>query len=311
MRVSSNSFSNQFLDQVRNLTTRQNRLQMQAATGQRIRTAEDDPAAMQRVLDLQAEGTGIGQFKKNISTLMEKATASYGVMRGLKKISDRVGELATLADGTKSPDELKIFATEVGQLIQQAAHLVNGKHNGEYLFGGTRTDQPPFATTTDAGGNVTGVAYQGNTDVSDVEISEGSFISVQLPGANNSGVGAQGLVADSRTGADFFAHLIQFRDHLQAGDTASVTATDRLALSKDEDNLLLQIGTSGAMQSRLEADQSTVTARGDSVRSLISNEADADIAQTLVELNQTQTAYQAALQSGASMMQLSLLNYIN
>lgn len=311
MRVSANSFSNQFLDQVRTLSSRQNRLQTQAATGQRIRTADDDPAAMQRVLDLKTEGAGIAQFQRNISSLLNEATASYSALRGLKTISDRVGELATLADGTRSPDELKIYATEVGQLVEQAAQLVNRKHNGDYLFGGTRTDQPPFVTTKDANGLVTSVAYQGNTDAPDVEIAEGSFLSVQLPGANTSGAGARGLVADSRTGADFFAHMIQLRDHLLAGDTASIATTDRAALGQDEDNLLLQIGTSGAVQSRLEAAQSIATSRSDSVNALVSKEAEADLAQTLVQLNQTQTAYQAALQSGASVMQLSLMNYLN
>jgi flagellar hook-associated protein 3 FlgL len=310
MRVATNSFTSQFLDQVRTLSVRQNRLQTQAATGQRIQTAEDDPAAMKRVLDLQAEGAGIKQFQKNIAALTDKAAASYDIMRGLKTISDRMSELATLADGTRSPDELKIYGTEVGQLIEQAGQLVNGKHNGDYLFGGTKTDQPPFVVTKDANGKVTSVAYQGNTDTPDVEVAEGSFVSVQVPGANSSGAGDRGLVADRRTGADLFAHMIAFQTHLNAGDTASIAATDRPALSKDEDNLILQIGTNAAMQSRLEAAQSIATSRSYSVDSLVSKEASADLAQTLVQLNQTQTAYQAALQSGASIMQLSLLNYL-
>src|SRR3954470_8712525 len=117
MRVAFNSFSSQFLDQVRTLAGQQNDLQTQAATGQRIQSADDDPAAMQRVLDLQAEGSGIKQFKKNIAAFTDKASAAYGTMRSLKTISDRMTELATLADGTRSPDELKIYGTEVGQLI--------------------------------------------------------------------------------------------------------------------------------------------------------------------------------------------------
>lgn len=311
MRVASNSFSGQFLDQIRTLTARQNRLQAQAATGQRIQTADDDPAAMQRVLDLQAEGSGIKQFQKNIASLTDKATASYDTMRSLKTISDRMNELATLADGTRSPGELKIYGTEVGQLIEQAAQLVNSKHNGDFLFGGTKTDQPPFVVTKDSNGTVTSVAYQGNTDIPNVEVAEGSFASVLVPGANSSGSGDRGLVADSRTGADLFAHMIAFQTHLNAGDTASIASTDRAALGKDEDNLIFQIGTNAAMQSRLEAAQSISTARGYSVDSLVSKEANADLAQTLVQLNQTQTAYQAALQSGASIMQISLLNYLH
>jgi flagellar hook-associated protein 3 FlgL len=311
MRVATNSFSNEFLGQVRTLTARQNRLQAQAASGQRIQSADDDPAAMQRVLDLQAEGSGLKQFQNNIASLTGKASASYDVMRGLKTISDRMTELATLADGTRSPDELKIYGTEVGQLIEQAAQLANGKYNGDYLFGGTRTDQPPFVVTKDTEGKVTGVAYQGNTDIPNVEIAEGAFVSVQVPGANGSGAGDRGLVADSRTGADLFAHMIAFQTHLNAGDTASIAATDRAALGKDEDHLVLQIGTNAAMQARLEAAQSIASSRSSSVDGLISKEASADLAQTLVKLNQTQTAYQAALQSGASIMQLSLMNYLH
>lgn len=309
MRVAFNSFSRQFLDQVGTLAGRQSRLQTQAASGQRIQSAEEDPAAMQRVLDLQAEGSGLRQFQKNIASLSGQASVSYDIMRGLKTISDRVNELATLAGGPRSPDELKIYGTEVGELIEQAAQLINGKYNGDYLFGGTRTDQPPFVVTKDGDDQITAVTYQGNTDNPDVEVAEGAFVSVQVPGANLSGTGDRGLVADSRTGADFFAHMIQFRDHLNAGDAASV-ATDRAALSQDEDHLILQIGTNAAMQSRLEAAQSIATSRAYSVENLVSKEASADLADTLVQLNQTQTAYQAALQSGASIMQLSLLNYL-
>lgn len=310
MRIASNSFGHQFLDQLQTLNGRQSRLQAQAATGQRIQTADDDPTAMKRVLDLQGQASALGQYQKNVATLTSKAAAGFDLMRGLKKISDRVGELATLADGTRSPDELKIFGTEVGQLLEQAAQLVNGRHNEEYLLGGTRSDQPPFVITRNADGGITGVAYQGNQETPEVDVGAGTALTVQIPGANATGAGSRGLLADSRTGADFFAHLIEFQKHLNAGDSASVIRIDRPNLRRDEDNLLLQIGTNAAIQTRLEAAGSLARSRGDSVEQTISGEVNADLAETLVALNRTQTAYQAALQSGATIMQLSLLNYI-
>jgi len=48
-----------------------------------------------------------------------------------------------------------------------------------------------------------------------------------------------------------------------------------------------------------------------SLTSLISNHTDADLSQTLVDLNATQNAYKAALQSGATLMQQSLLDYLH
>ena len=46
------------------------------------------------------------------------------------------------------------------------------------------------------------------------------------------------------------------------------------------------------------------------VENRISMEVDADITETIVKLNQSRTAYQAALQTGVDLFSLSLLQYI-
>ena len=310
MRVTANTFPNTLVDQLNDLAVRQNRLQNQAATGQRIQNPEDDPAAMSRVLDLQAEGRAVGQYRRNIANLREQAQSNYQVLRGLKQISDRAGELAILADGTKSPEDLRNYATEVTELIKHAAQLANTKFRGDYLLGGTRNDQPPFVSTLNASSQVTAVTYQGNQSVAENEIADGITVSAQTLGANSTGSGPRGLIADSRFGADFFNHLISLQNHLLAGDTASIASTDRPALAADEENILVQVSGNGVLQSRLEATESTAAQRAGSLEVLVSKEVDVDLSQVLVRLNQTQTAYQAALQSGAKLLNISLLDYI-
>ena len=310
MRVTSNTFTDTFINQLRVLSARQQRLQNQAASGQRISLPEDDPAAVQRTLNLNAEAQAIKQYSANITTLQDRATASFDAMKAIKKVSDRAGEIATLADGTKSPDELRSYATELSQLIQQAAQVMNTQYRGDYIFGGTQTNQPPFALTTDANGAVTSVTYQGNTSVAENEFGSGVTVAVDVPGANATGTGPRGLITDSRTGADFFNHLISLQNHLIGGDTDAIATTDRPALANDEDNLIFQIGNNGAVQTRLETAATTLSNRSLSLKGLISKETDADLAETLVQYNQAQYAYQAALQSGAGIMQLSLLDYL-
>jgi len=95
-----------------------------------------------------------------------------------------------------------------------------------------------------------------------------------------------------------------------AGNVAAIESTDRPNLGRDEDNLLFHLGTNGAIQSRLEATNALATQRTDTLETLVSKEADADLAQTLVRLNQTQTAYQAALQSAGKILGSSLLDYL-
>lgn len=310
MRVTSNTFPNGLITQLNSLTARQNTLQNQAATGQRVKLPEDDPVAMRRVLDMQAEGKTVGQYQRNIARHQELATTSFSSMKALKSISDRARELSVSADGLKSQDELNLYAKEVTELIKTAVQAANSKNRGDYIFSGTISDQPPFVMTTDADGNVTGVTYQGNTDLAESEIATGITLSAQSVGENTAGSGPRGLITDSRSGADFFNHLISLQNNLLAGNVAAIESTDRANLGMDEDNFLYHLGTNGAIQSRLEATNSIASQRTDTLEALVSSEVDADLAQTLVRLNQTQTAYQAALQSAGKILSSSLLDYL-
>lgn len=310
MRVTANTFPNSLLQQLNSLNQRQNKLQNQAATGQRVQLPEDDPVAMHRVLELQAEGKAVGQYQRNIARLQEVAADSFSSIKALKTVSDRAREISISADGLKSQDELNIYANQVTQLIKQAVQTVNAKNQGDYLFSGTLSDQAAFVMTTDASGNVTGVTYQGNITLAESEIASGVTLSPNTIGENNSGSGPRGLITDSRVGADFFNHLISLQNNLLSGNVAAIEATDRGNLGQDEDNFLFHLGTNGATQSRLESTDAIAGRRTDTLEALVSQEADADLADTLVRLNQTQTAYQAALQSAGKILGSSLLDYL-
>ena len=312
MRIAFNTFPDSVKSQLATLSAQQSRLQNQVATGKRISQLDDDPAVMRQVLDLQTQDSQITQYRKNIVTLQTQATSSYNAMSGLQTISARAGEIATLADGTRSPQELSAYSTEVTQLIQQGVQLMNSTGQGGYLFGGTQTTQPPFVATTDADGNVTGVTYQGNDSVSSAEIAAGAPVSVQVSGANTSGSGPAGLITDSRNGADFFNHLIALQNHLLAGNTTAISSQDTPALAKDEDNITSQIANNGLVQSHLSAADSLASTQSLSVKKTVALDSDADLAQTLTQLSATQTAYMAALQSGAKLLSQSqtLLNYL-
>lgn len=310
MRVTSNSFPNSLLGQLGDLMTRQSRLQSQAATGQRISVPEDDPRAMRRVLEMQNEARSIDQYDSNIGKLQDAATASYGAMKSLKKLNDRASEIATLADGLRSPEELATYAQEIDQILRQSVQTANTAHRGDSLFAGTRVDRAPFAAVTDDAGNITSVDYTGNADSITAEIGAGVVSDSQPIGANTTGAGPRGLMVDSRSGADVFAHLISLRDHLLSGDVAAIANTDRANLQADEENFLYHYGHNGAVQSRLEAASSMAKDQSFSIEQQVSGLVDADLAQTMVRLNQVQNAYTAALQTGGSILGTSLLDYL-
>lgn len=297
MRIASNTLSDSMIRQIQQLTSEQAKLQLQVSTGRRITQPEDDPAAVGRVLGLQTEQRQIKQYASNASRALTLAQTSYSGLQGLKKVSDRSGELATLGTGALSNDSMRTYGTEVDQLLEQALQLANSRQGGDYIYGGTAVDSPPFAAARNAAGQVTGVVYVGNSDQAAIPLSEATSVTPSTTGATNAGL------------ADFLNTLVALRNSLNAGDIDGVRATQP-HLNTAEDAIIGAMADNGGIQTRIEAAQSQQQDRAINLESLISDESSVDLPSTIVKLNQTQTAYQAALASAAKIMNLSLLDYI-
>ncbi len=297
MRVPSSSFSESVVSQLQRLTARQAQLQNQAATGQRITNPGDDPEAMNRVLNVNAEKEQLQQFSRNNGRALEISQTSYEAATGLKKLSDRASEITVLGGSIASPEAFNAYATEVNQLIEQAVQTGNSKFSGNYIMGGVRTDTPPFNAVRDTNGKITSVTYDGAATAAQIRISESATVTPATDGTAN------------QQFADFMNHLVSLRDALQSGSATSVQAV-RPNLQTSEDNLLNTISDIGAKQTRLEADAAQNEARFTELQKRGSQDTDIDLAQTIVKLTQTQTAYQAALQSGAQLLHTSLLDYL-
>lgn len=310
MRIATISVTESILTQIQTLSSRQSQLQNQIATGQKIFQPEDDPSAVGRILTLDTESREIQQFQANAVRALELSQATYAGLQEIKKISDRAGEIATLGAGTASPDSYKAYAKEVNQLIEQTLQLSNSRLRNDYLFAGTAVDAAPFTAVRNAAGEVTEVTYVGNAAQTNVQLSELSSLSPGSTGATNMGLAntAAGL-ADPAQDRGFINHLIALRDALESGSNATVVAS-QLDLSTSEDLLVNALSQQGAIQLRIEINQSQQATRSQNLEKLISGEADADIATSVVKLSQTSTAYEAALASATKIMQMSLLDYL-
>jgi flagellar hook-associated protein 3 FlgL len=312
MRIAGPSYTASMVNQLNQLEVQQYQLQNEAATGQSIQLPSDNPTGMQTALNLQTAYSNSSQYAQNISTLQTQATTVGNAMQQLQTIVEQAGEIATSADGTSSSASLQADAAQVTQLIQQAVQVLNTQNGDQYVFGGTASSQPPFTLTTDANGNVTAVTYNGNTSVTQNQIAENTTIAVDVPGENNTGSGPTGLVSDSRTGTNLFNDLISLQNDLLAGNTTAISSTDGPALTTDQNNIIYQVASNGAIQSRLSLAASAASTNQTSLQESLTNVAGANLTQTLTNLTQTQNAYQAALQTTSSILQLKqyLLEYL-
>lgn len=297
MRITTNTLSENIVRQIQHLGTNQAKLQTQVATGQRIFNPEDNPSAVGRVLGLESEQRLLDQFGQNAARALELSQATYSALQQVKKVSDRATEVGTLGSGAIGTDATRAYASEIDQMIEHSLQLANTRFRNDHLFAGTAVDQPPFVATRDGSGKLTSVAYAGNSDRSAIQLSEAASIAPGATGDTNLGL------------RDFVNQLVALRDALESGDTAAV-ATVQTNLIASEDKIVSALAGHGGVQLRIDANRAQQQQRADNLELLISGEVDADMPTTIVRLNQSQTAYQAALQSAANIMRLSLLDYI-
>jgi len=303
MRVTSSTFPNSLINHLQRLTGELNKYNEQAATGQRISKVSEDSAAGNRILDMQEEKGQITQFVRNADRAKNINNTTISQLDNFLHISERVSEIATLADDLKGDDGLTAYAEEVDELIEHALQSANARFNGEYIFGGTDSGDAPFTANlvggkvTDGGGGIA-VAYDGAASGPEFHLSESGKVSPFTDGATN------------QQFADFINRMVALRDALEAGGQGAVTGTIREDLEQSEDELIFALSRQGSIQMRIEFDASLNKERFTDLEENISSEADVDIAQTVVKLTQVQNAYQAALRSAGQVLNSSLLDYI-
>jgi len=297
MRITNNMVTSSIMTELQDLETQQSSLQSEVSSGIAVTQPSDNPEAFSQVVELQSQSNQLQQFDTNATQALNVSSASYAGLSSLQQLYDRASQLGTLGTSAVDGTSQQAYATEVDQLVQQAVQVGNSQLGNSYLFAGTADSAPPFVAATDSSGTITSVSYAGNSGTTAIPISQTSTVSPGTSGETNSGI------------ATFINSLISLRDALQSGDSAGIS-TANSALTSSEDVITTAVADNGAIQARIQSDQTQQQAMSTQDSTMISNDADADLPTTMVKLNQAQLAYQAALQSSASVMHLSILNYI-
>ena len=244
-----------------------------------------------------SESQAVNQYSSNATTALAVSQATTSALTQIKSIADSATEIGTTASGTLSASEMTAYGTEVDQLIQEAVQLGNSQFNNSYLFAGTAVTTAPFATTTNGSGSITAINYAGNASQATIPLSSTSSVAPGSDPTTNQGL------------ATFMNDLVSLRDALNNNDTAGV-ATAQTSLLADDNTIINGVSELGAVQARIQASQSQQTSLSTTLSQAVSSQTGADLASTVVKLTQTQNAYQAAVQSAASIMQHDLLTYI-
>jgi len=299
MRVTQGLMVDRALNDLRAQVRRLLELQEELSTGLRVNDPSDDPLAARRAVNIRTQIGRDEQYLTNISSAGPQLLESVTVIQGALSNLQRARELTLQgASGTYSQLQLDEIAIEIDEILEAALMEGNHQANGRFVFGGTRTLEKPFVETRDADGQITAVAYEGNDEYIRIAVADNSLVRINEPGSRVFG-----------STQDVFQMLIDIRDNLNAGDQASLQ-TRLSELSDAEEQLLISMAQIGATQNRLERLTFNTEDFVQQLQGALSDNIDADYAETVLNLNAESNAYQAALQAAARVIQPSLLDFV-
>ncbi len=271
-------------------------LQEQSATGLRVNRPSDDPGAFEQARHWEAHGDRLTTHQRTVGAarlwvdttdqalgeLTELVVSAYEA--GLKGLNDTNGE-----------DERKALATTVESLLEQTVDRLNTQTGGEYVFGGNRTDERPFADDGTATGDLSGRRVRRIGPDADLAVNvTGDRVNVYADGGDGPAqtvTGALQALADAlRSGEgleDAVGEVEQARDHLIA--------------------VAGEYGETGRRLSTAEVQLADAALLAERRRSELE---DADLFEVTAGIQRAQVQLQATLQTLATVEQRSLLDYL-
>lgn len=159
MRISTSQLFQQSLSSMLNQQAELSRANQQMATGKRLLSPSDDPAATARVLGYTEMVYTAEQYKANSQAAQTALSTEETALDQAINLTQRVRELTIQANNdTLSSTERIMIAQEVRLRLDEALSIANLKDaSGDFLFSGYQSTTQPFS-----GSETTGYVYNGD-----------------------------------------------------------------------------------------------------------------------------------------------------
>ncbi|RJQ45414.1 MAG: flagellar hook-associated protein 3 [Nitrospiraceae bacterium] len=291
MRITSFTIFNQMTrslqERIRDMSVQSERL----STGKKINKPSDDVFGLANGMDYKVRINEMEQYMKNIDEADSQLGLTDTIMSSAANALIRARELALQAStDTQTASDRASIAEEIASLRDETLRLSQTKFRDRYIFSGYKTDAQPF----DAGFN-----YSGDTNMINVLIDRDSTVSINVTGDE----------AFSYGGETYFETLDNLYNALTSNDVTAIRAS-----TTSLDNALGQIANVradvGARMGYLERLKSTHADRSTSLKMLLSDLEDTDLAGTISELTKIQYALESLRASGSKVLSQSLMDFL-
>lgn len=160
-------------------TTQQALLEL--STGRRVNQPSDDPASSALMVQNNDQTVFTARYLQSLSSIQGQfQTADSALSSVILSIQRALTLGVEAANGTISDSNRASIATELQGIQDQLISLANTSFQGTPLFAGTQTSSPPFIKDNTA---PSGVRYDGNNAVNNIQIGDGYQVAGNKPGS--------------------------------------------------------------------------------------------------------------------------------
>ncbi|NET71307.1 MAG: hypothetical protein F6K62_10375 [Sphaerospermopsis sp. SIO1G2] len=176
-RISTLSIHTTAIDNFNKVQTDLARLQDQISSGLQGRSFEDYNGQVEHLTALEAQVNRTDRFLQTNAEAELRLRTIEDALEEVMLLSDEVKTLFTARNNPTFEDNIA-FEVQLGNLRLSAAKGLNTSLEGRYLFGGTRTDQPPVIEEPVVPESVTpgvpdNIYYQGSEENVHIRIDDG------------------------------------------------------------------------------------------------------------------------------------------
>jgi flagellar hook-associated protein 3 FlgL len=306
-RVASNNQAQYMLAQIMQATKNMTLSQQQVASGKVSSDYAGIGAKTSALEAARASAARAEAYKTNTQAALNQVDVQNTQLSQLSSVADQLHQAVLTAVGNNDSTGLM---EAVQSVFDQASQILNAKDsNGNYLFGGEKDNVPPFNVTSLsqlAGLADVSDAFSNGTQKKSVMVADGQPVQI---GVLASDVGTQ-LMQTLKDIATFNAGTDGNMSGVLTGTQATFLSNEVPVSSAASSSLNLVTASNGIVYNRLTDAADQQDAMSTLYKGFVSNIEDVDMGTAITQLNQNQTALQAALQVTAQLGQISLLNYL-
>ena len=306
-RVATNSQASYMLSQIMQATSRLNTSQQHVASG-KVSTDYAGIGYKSGALEAaRASAARADAYQSNTQSALNQVDLQNTQMTQLSSVAQQLQQAISSAVGNNDATGLM---DNVQSIFDQVSQILNAKDaNGNYLFGGDKDNVPPFnATSLSQLSSLTDIsdAFSNGTQKKSVMVGDGQ--SEQI-GVLASDIGTQ-IMQTLKDIATFNAGPTGNFDTQLTSAQSDFLSSEIPVASTAAQGINTATAANGYTYNRLNDASDQQTALSTLYKGFVSNIEDVDMPTAITQLNQNQTALQAAEQVTAQLGQISLLNYL-